>query len=89
MSEVDKLWCAFREMGDRVTELEVRLSLVEDDEDVTLEDWPEDPDDDDDEDFGPVEWDEEDDVDELGESGYFIVEVGPQARQEVTDEPES
>jgi hypothetical protein len=43
MCESDKLWCAFREMGERITELEVRLSLIEDeydddDGDVTLED---------------------------------------------------
>lgn len=49
MSEWDRLRCTLRETQERVTELEVRLSLVEDKEeyeyehgDVTIEDWPQD-----------------------------------------------
>lgn len=83
-AEVDRLWSALREMGERVTELEIRTSLLEDEEDVTLEDRDDDEDveDFDDVDLDPhaqfvdVEWTDDD------EEAY-------QARQEVTDESES
>lgn len=39
MSEMTRMWCVLRDTQERVTELESRLSLLEGEGDVTLEDW--------------------------------------------------
>jgi hypothetical protein len=48
MCETGRLWSAFHEIQERVTELEARVSLLEDEDEtldwdgVTLEDWDDD-----------------------------------------------